>query len=113
MKNFWISVGTCLVLIFAISLQAKAQGAIASVNGKCPSGWSESRGYCTPRSGRNEQAVHSANGRCPSGWRSSYEDFCVPRNQAYGRPEKAAPVAARDGRCPNNRYLSGDSCILP
>lgn len=96
MKIFWVSV-LLVVSLLAVPL-ANAQGAVVSINGKCPAGWSESRGYCTPRSSSyDSRAVASVNGKCPAGWREN-RGFCTPGSFVDSTENAVVKI---NGRCPS------------
>lgn len=70
-------------------------------NGACPSGYSSSGNYCTPRSGAG--FAIGKNGACPSGYSSS-GNYCVARSGA-------GHAIHKNGSCPSGYSSSGKYCV--
>jgi hypothetical protein len=104
MKIFLLSV--MLVVSLLAATLASAQSAVVNTQGKCPSGWRKSNGYCVAGHRGSSRAVQSIGGKCPSGW-TNRQGYCVPRS------ERASDAVAKvNGECPSGHYSSSNGFCM-
>jgi len=88
--------------VFAAPVSAVQSQSIERSGSGCPSGYSLSGTYSTPRSGAGF-AIHRVGGGCPSGYSVS-GNYCVAR-------KGAGHAMRRSGGCPSGYSVSGSYCV--